>query len=594
MGASGTENVVAGAMPSPNSGLWAQVGAIVRDLSAGIAIRFALPAVGAGVVILLVAYPLLSFLALAVFPHLFAQGGAGAPVSFAAFGDAFSGYNLRSLLNSFWIGAGAGLIGTAIGTWLSFLTTRTALPGRRLIEAAVWATLLLPSYFMAVGWQLLLAPGGLISIPWVSDIVLGPVGVMIVLGLMGIPFAYLTLVAAWQSLPEDIDEAGRVHGCSPRTRLFLSLGLLVPSILAAFAMIYAESLADFGVASTLAAGVNFPLATYAIYAALDTMPLNFSLAAADSWLLLALVLPAVWLQTRVNRRAERYRVITGRARPARRRALAPMQAALHLVAVVALLILALGVPVFAAAATSLVADQSKPFSFSNLTLAHYLDVAAAPEVFGALLYSFRLAILSAAGALLLGLALTLALMRQSRVSRLLDLGLLTIMALPGLILAAGYIFAFNQAWLPLYGSSFLLAMAYVTGSLPVTSRMLLGPVGQQHRNLNEAAAVHGLSGPRRWLRVRLPLLATPLMFAFLLSASHMVFELPASELLYPPGSPPLAVALIAYLHGFNFATEAALQLSAIALVGGAVLVARLAFNRLLPRGWQRAATEHGV
>ncbi|MDE3029052.1 MAG: iron ABC transporter permease, partial [Paracoccaceae bacterium] len=449
-------------MSPPNAGLQWPFGAVTRGHCARFAVRFAMPTVGAGVVTLLVAYPLLSFLALAVFPHLFGQGGEGASVSFTAFGDALSGYNLRSLLNSLWIGAGAGVIGTVFGTWLSFLTTRTTLAGRHLIEAAVWAVLLLPSYFMAVGWQLLLAPGGIVSIPWLSDIILGPVGVMIVLGLKGIPFAYLTLVAAWQALPEDIDEAGRVHGCSARTRLKLSLGLLLPGIIAAFAMIYAESLADFGVAATLAAGVNFPLATYAIYAALSTMPLNFSLAAANSWLLLALVLPAVWLQTRVNKRAERYRVITGRARPARRRVLTLQRAGLHLVGVVAILFLALGVPIFAAAVTSLIADQGKPLSLSNLTLGHYRDVLRLPEVFGALLYSARLAIVSALGALLLGLGLTLALMRQSRVSRILDLGLLTIMALPGLILAAGYIFAFNQAWLPLYGTSLLLVMAYVT------------------------------------------------------------------------------------------------------------------------------------
>lgn len=553
--------------------------------------RFVLPLVGVAVVVLLVGYPLLSFLALAVFPHLFGQTGPEGIVSLHSFAEALGTYNLRALLNSLWIGAGAGVIATSIGIWLSWLTTRTTLPGRRLIEGAVWAMLLLPSYFMAVGWQLLLAPGGLLDLPWAASIMISAFGVMVVLGLKLIPFAYLTLVAAWLALPEEIDEAGRVHGIAARTRLRLSLGLLVPGILAAFAMVYAESLADFGVADTLAAGVNFPLATYSIYAALDAMPLNFGLAAANSWLLLSLVLPAVWLQTRVNRRAERYRVITGRARPPRRRRLGALRGGLHAAAVLLVMALALGVPIFAAAANSLIADPGEPFGLTNLTLSHYADVFRLSDIFGALLYSVQLSLISAVGAILLGLGVALALMRPTGLARLLDWGLLTIMALPGLILAAGYIFAFNQPWLPLYGSSTALVMAYITGALPVTSRMLLGPVGQQHRNLHEAAAVHGLSAVRRWLWVRLPLLATPLMFAFLLTASHIVFELPASELLYPPGSPPLAVALIAYLHNFDFATEAALQLTAIGAVGGAVLLARLAFDRFTPRAWQRLASE---
>ncbi len=553
--------------------------------------RLILPLLGIAIVALLLGYPLLSFLALAVFPHLFGQTASGGIVSLHSFAEALSSYNLRALLNSMWIGAGAGVIATSTGLWLSWLTSRTTLPGRRLIEGAVWAILLLPSYFMAVGWQFLLAPGGLIDMPWASTIMISAFGVMLVLGLKLIPFAYLTLVAAWLAVPEEIDEAGRVHGISGRTRVRLALGLLVPSILAAFAMVYAESLADFGVADTLAAGVNFPMATYSIYAALNAMPLNFGLAAADSWLLLSLVLPAVWLQTRVNRRAERYRIITGRARPPRRRRLSRGQIAVQLGGVAVVMTLALGIPVFSADSVSLVGDISKPFSLSNISFAHYANVFRVPEVFGALLYSAKLSLVASAGAILLGLGVALALMRPTGLARVLDWGLLTIMALPGLILAAGYIFAFNQPWLPLYGTSAALAMAYVTGALPVTSRMLLGPVGQQHRSMHEAAAVHGVSAGRRWLRIRLPLLATPIMFAFLLTASHIVFELPASELLYPPGSPPLAVALIAYLHGFNFETEAALQLTAIAMVGGAVLLARFAFARLTPCAWQRLSTE---
>ncbi len=545
----------------------------------------AMPALGGIVVVLLVAYPLLSFLALAVFPHLFGRGGG---IDLAGFAGALGGYNLRALGNSFWIGGGAATLGTAIGGWLAWLTTRTALPGRWGIEAAVWLVLLLPSYFIAVGWQLLLAPGGLIAAPWLADIMLGPIGVMVVLGLKGIPFAYLTLVAAWQALPEQLDEAGRVHGCSARTRLRLALGLLLPGFLAAFAMVYAESLSDFGVAATLAAGVNFPLATYAIYAALDSVPLNFSLAAADSWLLLCLVLPAVWMQARVNRRAERFRVVTGRARPARRQRLGFPRGVLHLAGAGFVLLLALGVPVLAAAMTSLARHPGLPVALGNLTLAHYADVFRETRVLGALLYSIRLAAISGIGAILLGLALTLALLRPTGLARLLDWGLLAIMALPGLILAASYIFAFNQPWLPIYGGSAVLMMAYVTGSLPVTSRMLLGPVGQQHQNLHEAASVHGVPPARRWLRIRLPLLAAPLLFAFLLTASHIVFELPASELLFPPGSPPLAVALVGYLQSFDYATEAALQLTAIAAVGGIVLLLRVAFSRLIPRAWHHS------
>lgn len=536
-------------------------------------------------VVLLLAYPLGSFLALAFWPGLFGQGAGG--LGLRAFAHALTGYDLKALFDSLWIGSGAGALGTVLGAWLAWLTTRTRFPGARLIEGAIWLVLLLPSYFMAVGWQLLLAPGGMLSVGWLASAMLGPAGVMLVLAMKGVPFAYLALVSAWRGLPEELEEAGRVHGLAAGTRLRLALRLLAPGLIAAFAVVYAESLSDFGVAATLAAGASFPLATYAIYSAISSQPLSFPLAAASSWLLLALLLPAVWLQARINRRAARYSVLNGRARPPRRRALGPLRGALHWAGIALFLLLALGMPLLAAAGTSLARVPGAGLELRNLTLAHFAHVLDAPEVLGALLYSLRLAACSALAAVALGLVVTLLLLRPGGLARLLDGALLSVMALPGLILAAGYIFAYNQPWLPLYGGSLLLGMAYLTAVLPMASRMLLGPVAQQHRSLHEAAQVHGVPRLRQWLRVRLPLLATPLLFAWLLTASHVVFELPVSELLYPPGSPPLAVALIGYLRSFHYATEAALQLTAVVLVGGIVLAVRWLFSRFTPAIWRR-------
>ncbi|MDE3028734.1 MAG: hypothetical protein KGH84_10070, partial [Paracoccaceae bacterium] len=52
--------------------------------------RFILPLVSIGVFVLLLGYPLLSFLGLAVFPHLFGQSGAGDIVSLQSFADALA------------------------------------------------------------------------------------------------------------------------------------------------------------------------------------------------------------------------------------------------------------------------------------------------------------------------------------------------------------------------------------------------------------------------------------------------------------------------------------------------------------------------
>lgn len=550
-------------------------------------IIFSLPILG---VVFLVILPLTSFLLLAFFPGLFGLGHVH--LTFQAFHQALTGYNAEALFNSFWVGASAGIIGTLIGAWLAWLTVATNFKGRKFIDASVWLILILPSYFMAVGWQILLSPGGLIDWHGLAHLILGPLGVMLVLAFKGVPFAYLVMISVWRSLPAEFDEAARVHGLRPRTRIKLILQILLPGLVAAFAIVYAESISDFGVAATLATGVNFPLATYAIYAAVDSQPLNFPLAAASSWLLLLLVIPAIWLQARINQNAGRYRILSGRSRVGYRHQMSRAEIIGHGLLSVGFLCLSVGIPLFSALGTSLEKHVGLGLAFGNLSIVHYARVLTNVTVYGALWYSLRMSFIAAFVTVALGLFITFLLLRRGRLGQFLDGILLTIMALPGLILAAGYIFTFNQPWLPLYGGSLVLGMAYVTVALPIASKMLLGPVSQQHLSLQESARVHGMKGFAVWWRIRLPLLATPILFAWLLTACHLIFELPASELLYPPGSPTLAASLVGYLRGFQYGTESALQLMAMALVAVAVGLAQWLFHRWIPVSWRRELKEN--
>jgi len=50
----------------------------------------------------------------------------------------------------------------------------------------------------------------------------------------------------------------------------------------------------------------------------------------------------------------------------------------------------------------------------------------------------------------------------------------------------------------------------------------------------------------------MPIIARPLLIAWLLTFSGTLLELPVSELLYPPGSPPVAVGIELSLAGFDF------------------------------------------
>lgn len=224
----------------------------------------------------LLIYPLVSFMLLSFVPNLFGQEGAG----IQAFSWALSGYSLRALMNSCIVALSSALLSVGLGAGLSWLSQRTTLKEGRWLEGLMWVILLTPSYLLAVGWITLLQRGGVMSAasldwPWLRNLILGPFGVILVLALKHIPFCYLTTAPAWSGIGGELEEAARVHGVSHKRLTRLTLSLLTPALVAAFAVSLAESLSDFGVASTLAAGAHFPIATYAIYQALYSNPLDF-------------------------------------------------------------------------------------------------------------------------------------------------------------------------------------------------------------------------------------------------------------------------------------------------------------------------------
>ena len=151
----------------------------------------------------------------------------------------------------------------------------------------MWLVLLLPSWLPALGWERLVQPDGVmyrigLDWPWVTHLIMGPFGVVLLLGLRCVPF----------TLPGHHRRPGGpgagVRGRRPGARrdargqaLRLIIPILAPAIWSALAIGFAESISDFGVAATLAYNSNFPLATYQLYAAIGNFPPSFPLAAGD-------------------------------------------------------------------------------------------------------------------------------------------------------------------------------------------------------------------------------------------------------------------------------------------------------------------------
>lgn len=560
--------------------------------------RVAAAAAMAAILALILVVPVAFFLLQAVSPKLFSQGPAW--LTLAGFGAAFTGYFAQSLVNSLWVSITVTIAAAAVATPLAWAVQRTDIPGRKVWPVMIWALLLMPTFLVAEGWQYLLAPYGLLAawgLPtaWAYHAFFGPAGVVFVDVLTVVPFAYIAISAAMVNLGPELEDASRVHGVGRWKTAMAVLSLLRPALFSALAIGFAETMSDFGVASTLAASAHFPVATYELFQAIDSNPANFSVAAAISCVLITTTAVPLAVQSRALRKGS-FAVVSGRRHQRSRRHLGTLPRLASAGAVTAFFLLALCGPAVGAFSGSLMAPAGSIGS-TAITFSNYAALTKDRAGFGgALGYSSGLAVLAATVTAVLALAIARTMTTKSprRSGRVVDAILVGSVALPGIVLGAGYIFAFNlplaaSVGLGLYGSTTLLALGYVATSLPGQARLITGPMAQIQESLLDAARAHGVGVATAWKSTALPLLARVVVWAWLVTFAKTLLELPVSEMLTPPGRLSAAVAINNLIGSYHYGEGAALAIVALGEMFAVVGLGLILFELLAPNGWLRAA-----
>ena len=564
----------------------------------GLAMRRLICSVAALAVGLVMLAPVLGFLLVAITPRTFGQGDAW--FTLAPFRCALSGATLQAVFNTAITGVAAAVIATVIGTVLALLLGRTKVAGAGLWRLGLWALLLAPSYLEALGWTRLVERDGVLvglfgtDFPWLHQLVMGPAGVIWVLGSRGVPFAFLAVAGVVRGLGRDFEDAARAHGAGRWARLRITIGLLAPGLWAALAIVFAEAISDYGVAATLAAGAHFPIATFALAGAVTNFPADYPTAAALGWLLMVLVVLALLAQ-RMATRGRSYAVLSGRTHPVRPVPLRGWRSALALAGLSLFFLLALGVPLLGTVSASLMGNFGT-VNAHNFTVQAYQQVFQRSDLLAPVLLSVRLALVTATLALVGGALIARLLARRGgsargRAVNMLDLLMLGAVALPAIVLGAGYIFTYNLPaitglGIQLYGTITLLVIGLLAGALPQASRLLMGSFAQVPDSLLAAARVHGAGTTRAWSTTMLPLLSGSLLWTWLLTFADRLLELPLASMLYPPGQQPLSVAVTTLINGYDFAAGTASLVVActgiLAVIGGALALFRL----LAPAGWR--------
>jgi len=484
------------------------------------------------------------------------------------------------MLNTLSVSFAATLMALVIGFIMAWILTRTNVPGRLLFEQLMAVPYYLTPLLGALAWSMLGSPeSGFINQFWralggsghVIDINT-PYGIAWVMALFEGSVAFVMIGAVMKSMDPALEEASQVIGASRlRTMLRVTLPLVIPGVLGAAIFVFAEMLGSFAVALVLGTPNRYYVITTAIYQLIQQYPPRIQIAAAMGTSLFAVMFLMLFLYRRIVT-AGSYVTITGKAFRPR---VADVGRLRYLLFGVCLFYLA--VSVVLPIATLLFASVQKiAVAFptaDNFTLDNFRSAMSMNAAGSALTNSLILAFATATiGIGLMGLLAWLIYRSRLPGAGLIEYVVMFPQAVPRLVFAFGMMWAWLVFPIPIYGTLWLLLIAYLTVFLPLGVRTIAGVMLQVDKSLEECAQMCGASWAFRMRTVSIPLLVPGLVAAWLLLFIASVRELGASILLMGPHSKVITPAIVE--SWFSTASEltATLALIQTLVVAAAVAV----------------------
>ena len=492
------------------------------------------------------------------------------------------------LLNTLTVSVAATAMALIIGFVMAWILARTNVPGRRVFEQLMTVPYYLTPLLGALAWSMLGSPeSGFINQVWralgatgyVIDINT-PYGIAWVMALFEGSVAFVMIAAVMKSMDPSLEEASQVMGASRlRTMLRVTLPLVIPGLLGAAIFVFAEMLGSFAVALVLGLPNRYYVVTTAIYQLLQQYPPRAQLAAAMGVSLFVVMFAMLFIYRKIVT-SRSYVTITGKAFRPRVADVGRLRYVLLAVCIFYLLA-AVVLPV----ATLLYASVQKIAvafpGLDNFTLNNFrtaMSMNAARSALGnSLLLGFGTATI---GIVLMGLISWLIYRSRLPGAGVIEYIVMFPQAVPRLVFALGMMWAWVVFPLPIYGTMWLLLIAYLTVFLPLGVRTISGVMLQIDKSLEECAQMCGASWGFRTRTVTVPLLWPGLIAAWILLFIASVRELGASILLMGPYSKVITPSIVE--SWFATASELTATLALIqTLVIAAAMIVMIAVTRRL-------------
>lgn len=513
-------------------------------------------------------------------------------ISLTNFIDVLANENVGvALLNSFAACTGGTALAVCIGLAFAWIVVRTNTPLKGLIATAGLLPLFVPPLVAGVAWAILGSPRtGLINtmlarigIDWRVNLYSMP-GLIAIFGMYYAPYVYMFTSAALRNMDPSLEEAAEISGASAvRTLFTVTFPLIAPAIVSGMLLSFIVMLGIYGIPAVLGTPANISVLTTYIFNLTAWSPPLYSTAAAVALILMAVTGALVLLQQRVLS-GRSFTTVAGKAFRPRALNLGSWRyltlglAIAYLLVVVVLPSLALIVAAFRK--FLFVRDLASLVDARQYGLQHFERLFANPLVLRSITNTMEVALITALIGGTLAFAIGYTVNRTSVAGRkAVDVIATLPVAVPGLVVGVAYLWAWIGLPGGLYGTIWILALAFIARFIPDTVKALSTSLMQIHRELEEAAWVCGRGTFSTIATIVLPLARPGVVAAMTLLFILAIRELGSSLFLYSSDSMVMAVLLLDYYDGGNISITAAFS-----LVQTVLLAVLIGFAHWLSRG----------
>lgn len=467
-----------------------------------------------------------------------------------------------ALWRSLWISAASVAFAALVGIPLGFVFERTDFPGRRLLGALMALPVALPPLVGVIAFLFLYGESGFVSrgvqallgleqAPWRLH---GAGAILLVHTYSFYVYFYLFTRAGLARLDAALGEAAASLGAGRARTLFrVTLPLLRPALVGASLLTFMTALASFSAPYIFGGG--FRVMTTQIVA--SRVNGDLLMAQVETVMLAAVALVGLWLMQRSGGGSSVAGAVRGVA-PARRRLRSPLTrfgaaAAGYGLAAVLLLPHATLVLISFVPPSTWTTEALPPV----LDIGNYVQFFSQPERLRPVFNSLWMATAATAAALALGFAAARGAVgpgsRRGRMNKLFETLMALPWAVPGTVFAVALAVTHSafQPWfgrLLLIGTPWILPLAYLVRSLPVTGRSALAGLGQLDPALEEASASLGVGRARTLWKVVVPLVRPALAAGASLAFITALGDFVTSILLYTYETRPIAMEILSTLR----------------------------------------------